>query len=107
MTAAEVAKFGVGSNDLTLFVHGKTAEKVRGSKREQSCRASARKGKQLEILSSGVTRAQARDQKSVNQATASVDAEKSVELTVTDEMSDNPSDVLSHMGSQYKDHAEL
>lgn len=57
MTAAEVAKFGVGSNDLTLVVHGKTAEKVHESKREQSRRASTRKEKQLETLSSGVTRA--------------------------------------------------
>lgn len=43
----------------------------------------------------------------MNQATASVDAEKSVELTGTDEMSDHLSDVLSDLGSQHKDHAEL
>lgn len=62
MTPAKVAKFGVGSNDFTLFVNGKPAEKIHGSTREQSRRALARKSKQLEALSSGVmTRAQARE----------------------------------------------
>ena len=107
MTAAEVAKFGVGSNDLTVFVHGKTAEKVHGSKREQSRRASAQKEKQLENPIIGSARAQTREQKLVKKSTASVDAEKSVELAGTDEMSDHLSDVLSDLGSQHKDHTEL